>query len=427
MTTLIRGAQLLGAERTDILIDDGIIAEVGSVARAGTVIDADGLIALPGLVDLHTHLREPGGEQSETIATGSSAAAKGGFTAVFAMANTAPVADTVAVVEQVADRGRAAGLVHVQPIGAVTVGLAGRELAEIGMMAASRARVRVFSDDGKCVFDPLLMRRALEYVKPFGGVIAQHAQEPRLTEGAVMNESALSGTLGLGGWPAVAEESIIARDALLAEQTGSRVHICHVSTAGSVDVVRWAKARGIAITAEVTPHHLMLTEELISGYDSVYKVNPPLRRDEDVQALREAVADGTIDIVATDHAPHAPEQKLTSFGDAAFGMVGLESALPVVLRSLVEPGHIEVADIARILSSAPAAIGGILGYDKPLTVGAPANITLVDTSASRTFSADDLAGRSTNSPFIGVELPGTVEHVLFEGRETVREGLVIHD
>ncbi|MGO3758631.1 MAG: dihydroorotase [Agrococcus casei] len=427
MTTLIRGAQLLGAERTDILIDDGIIAEVGSVARAGTVIDADGLIALPGLVDLHTHLREPGGEQSETIATGSSAAAKGGFTAVFAMANTAPVADTVAVVEQVADRGRAAGLVHVQPIGAVTVGLAGRELAEIGMMAASRARVRVFSDDGKCVFDPLLMRRALEYVKPFGGVIAQHAQEPRLTERAVMNESALSGTLGLGGWPAVAEESIIARDALLAEQTGSRVHICHVSTAGSVDVVRWAKARGIAITAEVTPHHLMLTEELISGYDSVYKVNPPLRRDEDVQALREAVADGTIDIVATDHAPHAPEQKLTSFGDAAFGMVGLESALPVVLRSLVEPGHIEVADIARILSSAPAAIGGILGYDKPLTVGAPANITLVDTSASRTFSADDLAGRSTNSPFIGVELPGTVEHVLFEGRATVREGLVIHD
>ncbi|MGO1497152.1 dihydroorotase [Agrococcus casei] len=427
MTTLIRGAQLLGAERTDVLIDDGIIAEVGSVARADTVIDADGLIALPGLVDLHTHLREPGGEQSETIATGSSAAAKGGFTAVFAMANTAPVADTVAVVEQVADRGRAAGLVHVQPIGAVTVGLAGRELAEIGMMAASRARVRVFSDDGKCVFDPLLMRRALEYVKPFGGVIAQHAQEPRLTEGAVMNESALSGTLGLGGWPAVAEESIIARDALLAEQTGSRVHICHVSTAGSVDVVRWAKARGIAITAEVTPHHLMLTEELISGYDSVYKVNPPLRRDEDVQALREAVADGTIDIVATDHAPHAPEQKLTSFGDAAFGMVGLESALPVVLRSLVEPGHIEVADIARILSSAPAAIGGILGYDKPLTVGAPANITLVDTSASRTFSADDLAGRSTNSPFIGVELPGTVEHVLFEGRATVREGLVIHD
>ena len=427
MTTLIRGAQLLGAERTDVLIDDGIIAEVGSVARADTVIDADGLIALPGLVDLHTHLREPGGEQSETIATGSSAAAKGGFTAVFAMANTAPVADTVAVVEQVADRGRAAGLVHVQPIGAVTVGLAGRELAEIGMMAASRARVRVFSDDGKCVFDPLLMRRALEYVKPFGGVIAQHAQEPRLTEGAVMNESALSGTLGLGGWPAVAEESIIARDALLAEQTGSRVHICHVSTAGSVDVVRWAKARGIAITAEVTPHHLMLTEELISGYDSVYKVNPPLRRDEDVQALREAVADGTIDIVATDHAPHAPEQKLTSFGDAAFGMVGLESALPVVLRSLVEPGHIEVADIARILSSAPAAIGGILGYDKPLTVGAPANITLVDTSASRTFSADDLAGRSTNSPFIGAELPGTVEHVLFEGRATVREGLVIHD
>ena len=427
MTTLIRGAQLLGSERADILIEDGVISEVGSVARADTVIDADGLVALPGLVDLHTHLREPGGEQSETIATGSAAAAKGGFTAVFAMANTAPVADTVAVVEQVADRGGAAGLVKVQPIGAVTVGLAGTELAEIGMMAASRAQVRVFSDDGKCVYDPLIMRRALEYVKPFGGVIAQHAQEPRLTEGAVMNESALSGALGLAGWPSSAEEMIIARDALLAEQTGSRVHICHVSTAGSVDVVRWAKARGIAITAEVTPHHLMLTEDLVSGYDATYKVNPPLRRDEDVQALREAVADGTIDIVATDHAPHAAEQKLTSFGDAAFGMVGLESALPVVLQSLVEPGHLELSDVARVLSTAPAAIGGIAGYERPLEVGSAANITLVDPTAKRQFSVDDLAGRSTNSPFIGVELPGVIEHVLFEGRPTVTERRVIHD
>ena len=427
MTTLIRGARLFGEDAADILIDEGRIVEVGSVSSGDTVIDADGLTALPGLVDLHTHLREPGGEQSETIATGSAAAAKGGFTAVFAMANTQPVADTVAVVEQVADRGAAAGLVKVQPIGAVTVGLAGRELAEIGMMAASRAQVRVFSDDGKCVHDPLLMRRALEYVRPFGGVIAQHAQEPRLTESAVMHESALSGKLGLAGWPAAAEEAIIARDALLAEQTDSRLHVCHVSTAGSVDVVRWAKRRGINITAEVTPHHLMLTEDLIAGYDPIYKVNPPLRSDEDVRALREGVADGSIDIVATDHAPHAAETKLTSFTDAAFGMVGLESALPVVVQTLVEPGHITLKDVARILSSKPAQIGGLDGFDAPLTVGAPANIVLVDVEAERVFGTDDLAGRSTNSPFLGVTLPCDIRHVVYEGIQTVVDGTVRND
>lgn len=429
MSTLIRGAKLLGDTAADLLIEDGTITQVGSLSgvTADAVIDADGLVALPGLVDLHTHLREPGGEQAETIATGSAAAAKGGFTAVFAMANTTPVADTVAVVELVADRGAAAGLVKVQPIGAVTVGLAGKELAELGMMANSRAAVRVFSDDGKCVFDPLLMRRALEYVKPFDGVIAQHAQEPRLTEGAVMHESELSGRLGLAGWPASAEEAIIARDALLAEQTGSRVHVCHVSTAGSVDIVRWAKARGIQITAEVTPHHLILTEDLIEGYDPVFKVNPPLRREEDVLALREAVADGTIDIVATDHAPHAAEQKLTSFSDAAFGMLGLETALPVVMKTLVEPGHVTFADVARVMSSAPARIGQLAGYEQPLTEGQAANITLFDPSVKRTFTRDDLAGRSTNSPFIGVELPGSVEHVFFEGKQTVSVGKVSHD
>lgn len=429
MSTLIRGAKLLGDTAADLLIENGTITEVGSLTgvAADAVIDADGLVALPGLVDLHTHLREPGGEQAETIATGSAAAAKGGFTAVFAMANTTPVADSVAVVELVADRGAAAGLVKVQPIGAVTVGLAGKELAELGMMASSRAQVRVFSDDGKCIFDPLLMRRALEYVKPFGGVIAQHAQEPRLTEGAVMHESELSGRLGLAGWPASAEEAIIARDALLAEQTGSRVHVCHVSTAGSVDIVRWAKARGIQITAEVTPHHLILTEDLIEGYDPIFKVNPPLRREEDVLALREAVADGTIDIVATDHAPHAAEQKLTSFSDAAFGMLGLETALPVVMKTLVEPGHLTFSDVARVLSSAPARIGQLAGYDQPLTAGSAANITLFDPSVKRTFTRDDLAGRSTNSPFIGVELPGTIEHVFFEGKQTVSAGKVSHD
>lgn len=425
MNTIIRGAKILGGDAADILIEDGVIADIGSVSASGDVVDAEGLVALPGLVDLHTHLREPGGEQAETIETGSRAAAKGGFTAVFAMANTNPVADSVAVVELVRELGERAGIVDVVPIGAVTVGLAGTRLAELGLMARSRAAVRVFSDDGKCVHDPLLMRRALEYVKPFNGVVAQHAQEPKLTENAVMHESELSGKLGLPGWPSVAEEAIIARDALLAEQTGSRVHICHVSTAGSVDVVRWAKARGIAITAEVTPHHLMLTEDLITGYDPKYKVNPPLRRDEDVRALREAVADGTIDIVATDHAPHADEFKKTSFEDAAFGMVGLESALPVVLQTLVEPGYIALADVAKILSSRPAEIGGIAGYESPLQVGSPANITLVDVQHRSVFDTERLAGRSLNSPFLGISLPGRIEHVLFRGRPIVSEGKVL--
>lgn len=425
MTTIIRGAQILGGETADLLVEHGVITEIGSVSAAGDEIDAAGLVALPGLVDLHVHLREPGGEQAETVATGSRAAAQGGFTAVFAMANTKPVADSVAVVELVHDLGRRTGLVDVHPIGAVTIGLHGERLAELGLMARSRANVRVFSDDGKCVHDPLLMRRALEYVRPFGGVVAQHAQEPRLTENAVMHESELSGRLGLPGWPSVAEESIIARDALLAEQTDSRVHVCHVSTAGSVDIVRWAKARGISITAEVTPHHLMLTEELLAGYDPLFKVNPPLRRDEDVLALREAVADGTIDIVATDHAPHADEMKRTSFEDAAFGMVGLESALPVVLKTLVEPGHIDIADVARVLSSAPAAIGGLTGYREPLTAGSPANITLVDPADSSVFTTERLAGRSLNSPFLGIELPGRIQHVLHNGQRTVEEGKVV--
>ena len=285
----VKGATLPDGSRGDFFIDKGVFVDTASNA---TVIDADGLQALPGLVDLHTHLREPGFEQSETVLTGSRAAATGGFTAVFAMANTLPVADTAGVVEQVHSLGERHGYVTVRPIGAVTVGLEGQRLSEIGAMAQSRAKVRVFSDDGRCVSDALLMRRALEYVKTFGGVIAQHSQEPRLTEGAQMNEGALSGELGLAGWPAVAEEAIIARDVLLAKHVGARLHVCHVSTAGSVDVIRWAKARGIDVTAEVTPHHMLLTEQLASGYDARFKVNPPLRRDEDVLALRAALADG---------------------------------------------------------------------------------------------------------------------------------------
>src|SRR5688572_26110100 len=390
---LITGATLPSGERADILLRGGRVAEVGRVtdASGATIVDADGLIALPGLVDLHTHLREPGYEQSETVLTGTQAAAAGGFTAVFAMANTSPVADTAGVVEQEASLGRAAGYATVQPIGAVTVGLKGQQLAELGAMARSRANVRVFSDDGFCVSDPLLMRRALEYVKAFDGVIAQHAKEPRLTEGAQMNEGALSGELGLTGWPAVAEESIIARDVLLAEHVGSRLHVCHVSTAGSVEVIRWAKARGIDVTAEVTPHHLLLTEDLVSSYDPRYKVNPPLRRRDDVEALRAALADGTIDIVATDHAPHPAEAKQSEWDAAANGMVGLESALAVVHAAVVETGLLTWADVAERMSSRPAEIGRVANHGRPIAVGEPANLVLVDADTTRTIEASDTA------------------------------------
>ncbi len=424
---LIRGAALLGSERADLRVRDGLIVARGRLTpEAGErVVDAEGLVALPGLVDLHTHLREPGGEASETVLTGTRAAAAGGFTAVHAMANTSPVADTAGVVEQVLRLGERAGYVDVRPVGAVTVGLAGEQLAEIGAMARSAAAVRVFSDDGHCVHDPLLMRRALEYVATFDGVVAQHAQEPRLTVGAQMNEGALSGELGLAGWPAVAEEAIIARDVLLAEHVGARLHICHLSTAGSVDIVRWAKARGIAITAEVTPHHLLLTEELARSYDARFKVNPPLRRDEDVLALRAALADGTIDIVATDHAPHPVEAKECTWAEAAFGMVGLESALSVVQHTMVETGLIEWADVARVLSTAPAAIGRVQGYDQPLAVGRPANVTLVDPAHRRTWSVDDLRGRSTNTPYLARELPGRVIVTALRGVLTLVDGALV--
>lgn len=421
---LIVGAQLPNGERRDLLLEGGRIAELGTGldARGTERVDAAGLVVLPGLVDLHTHLREPGYEQSETVLTGTRAAAAGGFTAVFAMANTSPVADTAGVVEQELSLGRAAGYATVQPIGAVTVGLAGERLAELGAMAQSRARVRVFSDDGFCVHDPLLMRRALEYVKAFGGVIAQHAQEPRLTEGAQMNEGALSGELGLAGWPAVAEESIIARDVLLAEHVGSRLHVCHVSTAGSVEVIRWAKARGIDVTAEVTPHHLLLTEDRVASYDPRFKVNPPLRRAEDVEALRAALADGTIDIVATDHAPHPVEAKEGEWDASANGMVGLESALSVVHRTMVEPGRLDWADVARVLSQAPARIGRLAGQGGAIELGAPAELVLYDPSATGEFGLERLAGRSTNSPYLGETLPGSVRWTFHHGYATVRDG-----
>ena len=426
MTILITGAALPDGTTTDLLIDTGVIAERGSglSAAKATRIDAAGLQALPGLVDLHTHLREPGFEQSETVLTGSRAAAAGGFTAVHAMANTSPVQDTAGVVEQVASLGEQHGYVTVRPVGAVTIGLGGERLSEIGAMAQSRAAVRVFSDDGKCVHDALLMRRALEYVRTFDGVIAQHAQEPRLTEGAQMHEGDVSAELGLEGWPAAAEEAIIARDVLLAEAAGARLHICHVSTAGSVDIVRWAKARGIAVTAEVTPHHLLLTHEAARGYDSRFKVNPPLRRDEDVHAVRAALADGTIDIVATDHAPHPLESKECAWQEASFGMVGLESALSVVQQAVVDAGALSWADVARVLSAAPAAIGRLDGYDAPFAVGSPANVTLYDPAATSVFGVEHLHGKSVNSPYLGRELPGRVVATIHRGVPTVLDGVL---
>ena len=422
MSIRIVNATLPSGERADFTIDRGVFTEATSADRT---IDAGGLQALPGLVDLHTHLREPGFEQSETVLSGTRAAAMGGFTAVFAMANTMPVQDTAGVVEQVQSLGLDHGYATVRPIGAVTEGLGGVTLSEIGAMANSRANVRVFSDDGKCVHNALLMRRALEYVKTFDGVVAQHAQEPTLTVDAQMNEGAVSSELGLAGWPAVAEESIIARDVLLAEHVGARLHICHLSTAGSVDVIRWAKARGIAVTAEVTPHHLLLTEELVRGYDARFKVNPPLRRDEDVHALRAALADGTIDIVATDHAPHPPEAKECSWAEAAFGMVGLESALNVVQQAVVDTGQLAWADVARVLSQKPAEIGRLDGYATPFALGSPANLVLVDPSARTTFSTESLRGKSTNSPYLGRELPGRVMTTIHNGYETVRDGEVV--
>lgn len=427
MTILITAATLPDGATTDLLIEDGVVVERGTgLSRRGArVIDATGLRTLPGLVDLHTHLREPGFEQSETVLTGSRAAAAGGFTAVHAMANTFPVADTAGVVEQVASLGDQHGYVTVRPIGAVTVGLAGERLSEIGAMAQSRARVRVFSDDGMCVHDPLLMRRALEYVSTFGGVVAQHAQEPRLTEKAQMNEGELSSRLGLAGWPAVAEESIIARDVLLAEHVGARLHICHLSTAGSVDIVRWAKARGIAVTAEVTPHHLLLTEQLAESYDPRYKVNPPLRREEDVRAVREGLADGTIDIVATDHAPHPVEAKECAWAEASFGMVGLESALSVVQEAVVDTGLLDWSDIARVLSRTPAEIGRLDGYDAPFEAGSPANLTLYDPAARSTFDIGRLHGKGVNSPYLSRSLPGRVVATLHRGVPTVLDGILL--
>ncbi|CAB4583231.1 MAG: dihydroorotase [Actinobacteria bacterium] len=422
---LLTGLTLPNGDKTDIAISDGKISEIAenlSAAEGATKVDLAGSIALPGLVDLHTHLREPGKEDAETVLSGSMAAAKGGYVAVSAMANTSPVADTAGVVEQVYALGQSAGYVDVFPIGAVTQGLQGENLSEIGAMADSRAKVRVFSDDGSCVFDPLVMRRALEYVKKFDGVIAQHAQDPRLTQGAQMNEGEISSRLGLKGWPAVAEEAIIARDVLLADHVQSRLHICHLTTAGGVEIIRWAKARGINVTAEVTPHHLLLTDESALSYDPIFKVNPPLRTQKDVEALREGLADGTIDIVATDHAPHPAEAKECEWQEAAFGMLGLESALSIINQTMVATGLMNWEAVADRMSYAPARIARYSDHGAAIKVGAVANLTLINPTQTLRVDRDLVASRSRNTPFHGMDLQGSVTATFFKGHPTFLNG-----
>jgi dihydroorotase len=428
---LLTGVRPLGEAPLDLLIDDatGLIEAIGPSLerdRDVEVLDRSGLIALPGLVDLHTHLREPGREDAETVRTGSQAAALGGYTCVHAMANTDPVADTAAVVEQVWRKGREIGLVDVRPVGAVTVGLAGERLADLGTMADSAAGVRVFSDDGRCVHDALLMRRALEYVRAFDGVVAQHAQEPRLTEGADMNEGPVSAGLGLRGWPRVAEDAIVARDVMLAEYLGARLHVCHLSTEGAARIVREAKARGVQVTAEVTPHHLMLTDERAADYDPLFKVNPPLRTEADVEAVRAALADGTIDAVGTDHAPHPDDDKDGEWGCCAFGMVGLETALPVVAEAMVVGGRMDWASLADRMSIRPAAIGRVADQGRPLAVGEPAHLVLVDPDSPWVVEPAHLGGLSTNSPFLGRRLSSQVVATFLRGRPTMLDGKVLH-
>ncbi|OZC60921.1 dihydroorotase [Rhodococcus sp. 06-470-2] len=426
-SVLLRGVLLYGeGPETDVLIAGEEIAGIGSDldADGAEVVDARGQILLPGFVDMHTHLREPGREDTETIESGSAAAALGGYTAVFAMANTDPVADSVVVTDHVWRRGQEVGLVDVHPVGAITVGLKGKQLAEMATMAAGIGRVKMFSDDGHCVDDPLIMRRALEYSSSLGVLIAQHAEEPRLTVGAVAHEGPTAARLGLAGWPRAAEESIVARDALLARDAGARVHICHASTAGTVELMKWARGQGISITAEVTPHHLLLDDSRLETYDAINKVNPPLREKSDVDALRKGLADGVIDCVATDHAPHAEQDKCCEFSIARPGMLGLETALSIVVDTMVTPGLLDWRGVARVMSERPAQIVGLADQGRPIEVGEIANLTLVDPKASWTVSGKKLASVAHNTPFEDMSFSSKVTTTVLRGRITVRDGVV---
>jgi dihydroorotase len=415
---ILSSVTLPSGETTDITIDNGVITAIGRTQSKG--IDCSGMVCLPGLVDLHTHLREPGYESSETIETGSAAAAMGGYTAVFAMANTLPVTDSAEVAEFVFEKGQRVGLVDVQPIGAVTKRLEGKELSDLEAMALSKARVRVFSDDGNCVDDSGLMKRALIEAKRFDGVIAQHAQSHELTVGSQMNDSALSAELGLTGWPAAAEVEIIKRDIELSLELDARVHICHITTAEGLDVVRWGKSKGAKVTSEVTPHHLMLTQELVRTLDPVYKVNPPLRLKTDTIALREGLLDGSIDILATDHAPHAAEKKSCDWSMAANGMTGLEVAASVLQQVLIEEGGQGWEMFAKVASTIPSQIGRLFHHGQ-IAEGRQANLVLIDPSARRLIDSTTQS-LSTNNPWIGLELPGRVVHTLLRGVFTVKDG-----
>ncbi len=409
-------------EVLDVLVADGRIAslEHGASLDGATVIDCSGLVLAPGLVDLHAHLREPGREDKETVETGTRAAAVGGYTAVTAMANTDPVADNAAVIREVLALAERARLADVYPAGAITRGLAGEQMAELGEMV--EAGVRIFSDDGKCVPSARTLRNAIQYVKAFEDVvIAEHCEDSTLAEGSQMHEGLTSYSLGLSGQPREAEEIIVARDLAVARLTGGRLHLMHLSSAGSVERVRRAKADGIRVTAEVTPHHLVFTDEDLSGYDTNLKVNPPLRAAEDREALRAAVADGTIDVVATDHAPHAVEEKEAAFDEAPPGTIGLETALAVVLTELVAPGHMTLSRAIEALSTAPARILGAGEHGGPIEPGRPANLVAFDPEAEWLVELP-FASRSRNSAFLGRTLRGRVVHTVYRGELTVADG-----
>lgn len=427
---LIKNIRLYGeGEPTNVLIRGGVIDAIGPEVQAdgAETIEGDGNVLLPGLVDMHVHLREPGREDTETIESGSKAAAKGGFTAVFTMANTTPVTDQPIIAESVWAKSQALGLCDVHPVGSITKGLEGKSLTEFGMMARSDAKVRMFSDDGKCVQNPQLMRRALEYAKGMDVLLAQHAEDDRMTGGSSAHEGENAARLGLRGWPRVAEESIVARDALLARDYGNRVHICHASTQGTVELLQWAKEHDIPLTAEVTPHHLLMTDDKLRTYDGLFRVNPPLREQRDTEALRQALLDGTIDCVATDHAPHGSEDKCVEFENARPGMLGLESSLAVIVKLFVETGLADWRFIARVMSERPAEITRLPGHGRPLEVGEPANLTIVDPQHHWVSDSAQLASKSQNNPYAGEEFGARVTHTILRGSVTFDLNAATHD
>jgi dihydroorotase len=417
---VLKGGRIIdemGERSGDVVVEDGRIAAVGPDLDAPVVLDAGGCVVAPGLVDLHTHLREPGREEAETVETGSRAAALGGFTAVVAMPNTDPPIDCVAVVRDVVELGRLAGLCDVRVAGAITAGRAGERLSAMGEMAA--AGVRLFTDDGRGVQDARLMRRALEYARGLGVTLAQHCEDEELSLGGHMNEGEWSSRLGIPGQPAEAEELMVMRDIALARLTGGRVHFQHLSTDGSVAMVRAAKRGGLAITAEATPHHLLLTEASCSGYDPVFKVNPPLRTPNDVEALRRGLGDGTVDAIATDHAPHETETKEQAFDEAPPGMLGLETALAIALTDL----DLDIAAVLALLSWRPAAIAGLDDvHGGPVAEGRPANLCVIDPAAPWVVEPDRLASRSRNTPYAGRKLSGRVRHTILHGAPVVVDG-----